>query len=62
MMWKNVVQNIRDMEAYLRENCSDLDTTAVKIYFGKGQQETGTCTHRRRKRGGGGRGAGPAII
>ena len=29
------------MEVYLQENCADLDYTAVKIGFGKGQNETG---------------------
>ena len=43
--WMNPVRNMRDMEMYLQENCSDLDTTAVKIFIGKGQDETGTAGH-----------------
>ena len=42
--WKNVIQNQRAMEAYLQENSADLDYTAVKILFGKGQNETGSIT------------------
>ena len=35
------MRDMRDMETYLQENCSDLDTTVVKFSFGKGQNETG---------------------
>ena len=38
---KNVMQDVRNMETYLQESCADLDYTAVKIAFGKGQNETG---------------------
>ena len=45
--WKNVVQNMRAMEVYLEENCADLDFTAVKLLFGKGQNETGLISFSR---------------
>ena len=45
--WKNLVQNMRAMEVYLEENCADLDFTAVKLLFGKGQNETGLISFSR---------------
>ena len=38
---RNVVDNMSDMEKYLVENCTDLDYTAIKLCFGKGQNKTG---------------------
>ena len=44
MGFRNPMKNMADMEKYLVETCGDLDYTAVKVCFGKGQNETGLKT------------------
>lgn len=41
LTFKNLIQNMRDMEAYLQENCTDIDYTAVKMPTGTAQEESG---------------------
>ena len=45
MGFRNPMKNLADMEKYLVETCADLDYTAVKACFGKGQNETGLKNH-----------------
>lgn len=38
---RNLGQNMKDMEIVLKEKCSDIDYTAVKMCMGNGQDDTG---------------------
>ena len=39
--FQNVIQSMRDMDDILDKSYSDLDYTAVKICFGRGEDESG---------------------